>query len=387
MYDNTINLLEELDNASQIHHLQRDDIDALMLEFATRITKTLHIERLSVWLLNSKKDALISFGEYDTRTNLLKKDDVLKASDFPAYFTAIRSNKIILAPDIVNDPNTFELTLSYSTPNNVVSLMDVPLRIMGEIVGVMCFEKTGKIQRNFTHKEQTFAFSLGLVFSSNLEARHRRAAQAKLEMALKEKEMLIKEINHRVKNNFTVLTSLLRLSKNQSKSDEVKTCLDEYEHRILSMMKIHDLLSQTPNQIEIPLGNYLHQLVLEFKNSHPEISKNIHSFIAEEECYVDSSVAINLGLIITEVFLNAVKYAFMKDKETEFHLNLIYNNAKHVIEVGNSGKGFAFFEKMKEGTLGLELIHDLSQELCEKTVFPDTNSCFYTFHLIKKGSV
>ncbi|MBK7669200.1 MAG: sensor histidine kinase [Sphingobacteriaceae bacterium] len=103
--------------------------------------------------------------------------------------------------------------------------MDIPLRIGGELVGVMCYEKTGKVERVFNEKEQTFAFSIALVFASNLEARQRRAVQTKLEVALKEKDLLIKEINHRVKNNFSILISLMRLSKSQGKTIDPKLFL------------------------------------------------------------------------------------------------------------------------------------------------------------------
>lgn len=382
MLDKSIDLLKELDSASQIHHLQRDDIDALMLEFAKRITATLHIERMSVWIFNQKKDAIISMGEYDTRIGKLGKEKILSKLEYPHYFKALREDKIILAPDIINDPRTNEFTVSYSIPNGICSLMDVPLRIMGELVGVMCFEKCGKELRNFSEKEQTFALSLGLVFASNLEARHRRAAQTKLEAALKEKELLIQEINHRVKNNFTILISLLRLSKNQGKTQDPKILLEEYEQRIMSMVKIHDLLYQTKNYIQIPVHSYLNELVREFRNSHPEIAKDIEFNSDENECMLASRPAINLGLIITEIFLNSVKHAFLKEKGIKFFVELksIGENAFE-IRIGNTGKGFDFEKNLKEDTLGIHLIKDLAEEICERVSFPTEEKNEYEFWL------
>ncbi len=388
MLDSSINLLEEIDSASQIHILQRDDIDALMLEFATRITATLKIERMSVWLFNDKRDAIISMGEYDTRTKKLLKENILLQKDFPNYFYALEKNKIILAPEILNDSKTIELAESYSKPNHIISLMDIPLRIMGELVGVMCFEKTGDEQRNFTEKEQTFAFSLSVVFSSNLEARHRRAAQHKLEAAIKEKELLIKEINHRVKNNFTILISLLRLSKNQGRSTDAKILMEEYEQRIMSMLKIHDLLFQTDNYIKIPVARYLTELVNEFRNSHPEFRDKIKSKIDDEELYLDSSTAINLGLVITEIFLNAVKYAFLKEKNVEFFIELEKSKENNFsIHIGNTGPGFDFENSSSEDTLGLSLIKDLSQEICESVSFPNEKNSFYDLKISVEGEI
>ena len=382
MLDKSIDLLKELDSASQIHHLQRDDIDSLMLEFATRITATLHIERMSVWIFNPKKDAIISMGEYDTRTSKMERDNILSKLEYPHYFKALKENKIILAPDIINHPSTKEFTIPYSIPNGICSLMDVPLRISGELVGVMCFEKCGSVLRNFSEKEQTFAFSLGLVFASNLEARHRRVAQNKLEAALKEKELLIKEINHRVKNNFTILISLLRLSKNQGKTQDPKVLMEEYEQRIMSMLKIHDLLYQTNNFIDIPVKEYLEELVKEFRNSHPEEASNIEFTHDEKDCYLASRPSINLGLMITEIFLNSIKHAFLKQKGIKFFIDLkVQNENEFVISIGNSGTGFDFEQELKNETLGLHLIKDMAEEICVKTVYPSKEKNGYEFWL------
>lgn len=68
MINKDIDLLQELDSVSQIHFLNRSDIDQIMTDFAVRILPSLKIERMSVWLFNSFKTALISIGEYDTRT-------------------------------------------------------------------------------------------------------------------------------------------------------------------------------------------------------------------------------------------------------------------------------------------------------------------------------
>jgi two-component sensor histidine kinase len=382
MLDKSIDLLKELDDASQIHPLNRDDIDDMMLEFAKRITATLHIERMSVWIFNPKKDAIISVGEYDTRTGMLEKEKILSKLEFPNYFKSLRENKIILAPDIINDPRTKEFNIPYSIPNGICSLMDIPLRIMGDLVGVMCFEKCGNVLRNFSEKEQTFAFALATVFASNLEARHRRAAQHKLEEALKEKELLIQEINHRVKNNFTILISLLRLSRNQGKTENPKVLAEEFEQRIMSMGKIHDMLYQTKNYISIPVNSYLNELVREFRNSHPELVNQINFTDDEQDCYLASRPAISLGLIITEIFLNAVKHAFSKQKGIHFLIELnVEDNGQFIIKAGNSGTGFNFETELKNETLGIHLIKDMSEEICGNVKFPQEKSGMYELTL------
>lgn len=101
--------------------------------------------------------------------------------------------------------------------------------------------------------------------ASNLESLKRRAAQSKLEKALEEKELLLKEINHRVKNNLSILISLLRLIKSRVKTDESKVLLEQYEQRIFSMLKIHGMLDKNNLYSKINLSDYIKELVIEFR--------------------------------------------------------------------------------------------------------------------------
>ncbi|HRJ34886.1 MAG TPA: hypothetical protein PK610_02815, partial [Flavobacteriales bacterium] len=101
-----VNLLEELDNLSKIHNLEREDIDAMMAEFAKRILHALRIDRMNVWLFGDDQQQLVSVGEYDLRSHYFKKDSVLLRKNFPAYFKALEENKIILAKNIHTHPAT-----------------------------------------------------------------------------------------------------------------------------------------------------------------------------------------------------------------------------------------------------------------------------------------
>ncbi|MEO6305885.1 MAG: histidine kinase dimerization/phosphoacceptor domain -containing protein, partial [Bacteroidia bacterium] len=259
-----INLLEELNNISKIHFLSRNDIDVIMSDFAKRILPCLKMERMNVWLFNQEKTALISIGEYDTRSQKFTKNSILSSKDYPIYFKALNSNEIILAEDIYNHPLTKEFSDNYSKPNAIHSLLDIPLRISGELVGVMCYEKT-ETQKIFSKDEISFCLSVSMVLASTLESRKRRAFQHKLEKALQEQDLLLREINHRVKNNLTILISLMRLTKTRVKSEESKNLMDEYEHRIFSMLKIHDMLDRNNLYSEINLSEYIKELIIEFR--------------------------------------------------------------------------------------------------------------------------
>lgn len=381
----TVNLLEEIDSVSKIHVLKREDIDNLMIEMAKRIVASLHIERLSVWLFNPEHTAIISMGEYDLRSHTFKKESTLHAKDFPVYLKALTENKILLAPNVYTSPLTKEFTEQYLKPNDIISLMDIPLRIGGELVGVMCYEQTGNVERVFTEKEQTFAFSISLIFASNLEARHRRALQSKLEEALKEKDLLIKEINHRVKNNFSILISLMRLSKNQGKTVDPKTIFEEYEQRVLSMLKVHDMLYQSKNFSGVNISEYLSELVKEFRNTHAESAENIKAELAPVDLTLDSKKALHLGLVVTEIFLNYFKYCYLKSPNCNLLITLSgLKKDRVVLRMGNDGAGFDFNEKVKADTLGLPLIKDLAEGICEKVSYPSLKKNYYEFEISNK---
>jgi two-component sensor histidine kinase len=385
MLTKDINLLEELDNISKIHILERDQIDSIMIDFAGRIIKALKIERISVWIFNTERDAIISMGEYDGRSKIFLKDRLLYKAHYPEYFKTLEQNRIVIAEDVINDPATRELGDDYLKKHDICSLMDVPLRIAGEVVGVMCFEKCGE-KREFTREAQSFGLSLAIVFASNLEARQRRAYQQELEKTLAEKEVLIKEINHRVRNNFSILISLMRLSKERGNTMDAKTIFNEYEQRINSMLKIQDLLYHTKNYTEVNVSDYISELVQEFKKSNVELFDHIKSSIEKSALLVPTKIAIHLGLIVSEIFLNSIKYAFQQTANYEFSIELSFTSSNQTIglKIGDNGKGFSFEELYEKNTLGLPLIKDLSESIHSITTFPTVGNAYYSLKLGNK---
>lgn len=382
MLDHSINLLEELDNISKVHWLESDDLDIIMKDFASHIVASLKIERVNIWLYGKDKNTIVSIGEYDSRTKKLKKDSILEKDKYPLYFNAIETNKIILAEDVHTNKATKEFSESYSKPNDIESLMDIPIRIAGELIGVICFEKI-LVRKKFNSKEQSFALSVALVLGSTLEARHRRAAQHKLDKLLTEKDLLIKEINHRVKNNFAVLIGLLRINKANTKSRDIEVVLDEYEQRILSMTKIHDMLCQSNSFANISLSDYLNELILEFQKSHPKIETAIIKHIDIVNCYLPSKEAIHIGLVITEILLNSIKHSLVNiNNNYKLFISLTQARDHNVhIKIGDNGNGFDFAEKIKMQKIGLQLIKDLVEGMGIKAVYPTVKDNMYEFTL------
>lgn len=362
MKQDSLNLLAEIDSMSKIHALHRGDIDKIMIEFAQRILTIFRIERMAVWLFNPEKDAIVSIGEYNLTTRNFTKGSSLPREKYLRYFKAIDENEILLAENIYANPNTAELSFDYSEPNDIISLMDIPLRIEGELIGVMCFEKTGTVERVFTEKEQYFAMSVGVILASSLEARHRRALQVRLNEELKEKETLLKEIHHRVKNNLTVVSSLLSLQSHKSKDDFHRNLFDECRHKVNTISGIHELIYKSETLSEINAKEYFSKLIHDLHEFYRTDSIKVELVAQIDDVSVDLNYALPMALIANEVVTNCYKHAFGSRIEGKIWFSIESKGARITMSVKDDGVGFDWDEP-KSDSLGIEIIKGLADQI------------------------
>lgn len=377
MKELSINLLEEIDSMSKIHDLHRGDIDKIMIEFAQRLLTIFRIERMGVWLFNPQRDAIISMGEYELRTKKFSKGTLLSEANYPSYFQAISENEILLIENIYTNPITIELTIDYSLPNEIISLMDIPMRIDGEVIGVMCFEKTGIKERIFSEREQFFALSVAAILASSLEARKRRALQVILNQELKEKETLLKEIHHRVKNNLSVVSSLLSLQASKSEDDFHKNLFDECRHKVNTISGIHELIYKSESLAEINAVAYFSTL-----------NANLHEFYSTDALLVrletridplamELVYALPLALIANEVLTNSYKHAFLGRAEGTLWFSLVSKDGKISLIIKDDGHGFAWND-LKSDSLGLEIIKGLAEQIDAEYSFEVDHGTVFT---------
>ncbi|PWL32571.1 MAG: hypothetical protein DCO96_03235 [Fluviicola sp. XM-24bin1] len=374
-----IDLLQELNSISKTHTLQRNEIDEIMIEFAGRITRSLKIERMSVWLLDYNKQEMTSMGEYDLRDESFKKESVIPMSMCPEYFAALEKDELLYVPNVLESPITKGLNESYNKPSGIITLLDIPLRFDGQMIGVMCFEKTGDEVKEFDSKERFFAQAISMVFSSNLEARKRRALQAHLDQELHEKETLLKEIHHRVKNNLAVVSSLVNMQSAKAKDDYHRQLLDDCRGKIQSIADIHDIVYQTNSFSAISVRKYFSQLLEEILQFYDGDEKDISVALRIDDFELSTQSLIPLGLIVNEVVTNAFKHAFEGMQGGEVSFTLIRDKGFLQLNIIDNGVGFGDSENGHE-RLGMEIIKDLAEQI-------DATFSFYsdedgvTFHL------
>ncbi len=362
MLVSNFNLLEEINSVSKIHSLKRDDIDAIVIEISKRLTAAFRIEKISAWLFNTNRDAIISMCEYDLPTDTFTKENIIYQKDCPRYFKAISEIEILLVPNVFIHNDTSELVDVYFNKHNIISLMDIPLRIDGKLIGVMCFEKTGTIERVFTEKEQVFAFSCALIFSSTLEARQRRTTQAILDKELKEKEILIKEINHRVKNNIAVVSSLINLQKYKAKDEYHRLLFDEIKTKVDAISSIHEMIYQTNSSATLEFQDYILQLLNELNLFYKSKSKSVAIIKNLDKIIVDIDKAIPLALIINEVITNSFKHAFEGVSNPKIEVTIKQSENRTLLSISDNGKGFDYHNVSKD-SLGIDIINGLVSQL------------------------
>ncbi len=351
MQENSINLVEELDNASKIHFLERDDIEKLMVEFGKRIVKVLKIERINVWLFTSGGENIISVGEYDAPTKSFSKDHIIRRVDFPSYFDAISRNKIILVPNVYHSPITKELSESYFKPNKIISLMDIPLRIGGELIGIICFEKVGIAEREFNQNEQTFALSLSLVLASNFEARYRRAAQKKLDETLIELESLNTElesfsysVSHDLKAPLRAVmgyTEILKDDYQRLLDDDGKIVLDKIQEAAARMnglidglLKLSKLGKGELNKPSVDMDECARKACDEIK----ELKAHTASITQNRLLPAHGDVTL-LRQVWTNLISNAIKYSSGK-KFPKIEIGCYEEEKSNTYFVKDNGAGF-----------------------------------------------
>ncbi|MDX2229983.1 MAG: PAS domain S-box protein [Leptolyngbyaceae cyanobacterium bins.349] len=144
--------------------------------------QTIDVERASVWLYNPTKTKIVCADLFDLGTMFHSNGQELWAREYPAYFHALELEQIIAADDACTDPRTSEFVSSYLQPLGIMAMLDAPIRLGGETIGVLCIERVGK-PYEWTLEEQGFARSLADLVALAFEVQQRQQAEIALKVS------------------------------------------------------------------------------------------------------------------------------------------------------------------------------------------------------------
>ena len=212
--------------------------------------------------------------------------------------------------------------------------------------------------------------SLGIIVIAYLNIKRKNEllhkTNSELEKLAHQKQILLKEVHHRVKNNLTTLKSLLFLQAKASDNAEVKLVLEECQLRIQSMALIHQNLYEEGGKETVEFYQFIEQLFEALKLSFNPVDTEVEVNLQSNQVSLDISLALFLGLVLNELVTNSYKYAFKNKAKGKISLNLVHENGKFVVTYYDDGIGLPNgFNETTEG-FGFKLIRILTRQINAK---------------------
>lgn len=216
---------------------------------------------------------------------------------------------------------------------------------------------------------------------SYIRYRQKQALSKRLQSTLAERELLIKEIHHRVKNNLQIVSSLLSVQKKQVHKLTPEEIINQSQNRIYTMAMIHERLYQSENLEEISIQEYFADICSYYENAYSldELGIDIEQQI---DCpNIDIDQLIPIGLVMNELILNSIKHAF-DGKPGTITISAVVENEKIEFTFADNGKGLPEdYEQKARSSLGMQLIKGLIQQIRATMEVKNVRGAVFVFRL------
>lgn len=205
--------------------------------------------------------------------------------------------------------------------------------------------------------------------------------EERVNQSLREKEVLLKEVHHRVKNNMQVISSILNLQSSYVTDEYALNLLKESQNRIKTMAYIHESLYQNKTFSSINFSEYISTLTNNILQSYAAAIQKVKLELDVQKIILNLDTSIPAGLIINELVTNSIKHAFTGSNEGIIYINLYTKDNVLFLEVSDNGKGFPKEVDFRNtNSLGLQLVNTLVEQLDGKVELKsneDTGTSFY----------
>ncbi len=349
--------------SSEFIKLDTSEIDNSIIKALELVVNYTQVSRGYVFLFSDNKEKLILTYEWNHKGTInLKKTlnniDVYSVRDL---ISLLKKGKIVEGQK-TTEQSTEEYPFNkIMLSTGALSYIQLPLFISNALIGCIGFDTTLK-SINWT-TDIINAYNLTGQLITHALARKQKDEQIKA--SLSEKEILLKEIHHRVKNNMQVIISLLNLQANTINNEEIKDIFEESQDRIKAMAIIHEKLYQSKNFEEIDFAGYIKNLTDYLLHSYNIKGENVIIQTDTENIPIEIDMAVPLGLIINELVTNAFKYAFKKTTHGKILVRLHLKESDNLfLEVSDNGSGIAeSIDYQNTTSLGLQLVCSLTQQI------------------------
>ena len=289
------------------------DLDSTLRRTTEIDARTIGVNRVSIWIFNPEHTEIACRDLYSRAENVHDKGMVLKAKESPHYFKALEESRAIAADRALSDPRTCEFADSYLNPRGIVSMMDIPIRRQGAIIGVICHEHSGR-ERKWTLEEQQFAISVGDAITLSLEA-----SEGKRMERVNESIFQISEAANSAQNLQGLFHSIHQVISGLMPANNFYISLYDSVHSILSFPYFVDEFDTPPEPK--PLGRGLTEYVLRTGQAllaSPEIFAElerrgeVESIGAPSIDWLGVPLNINgqtIGVLVVQTYAEGLRYS------------------------------------------------------------------------------
>lgn len=346
------------------------DLPFLFDTVTWEMTNLLRSDGCIVYEWDQDADRLTVFADYEaTLGEDLGDSAALTLSNYPL-------RKRVLLERFAQQVHYRDADLAEQTfmaQRDIRSALFLPMAFQDHVVGLVVVTQR-QVERTFTDREislgqlltnqaATAVENARLYARAQQEIEERARVEAKIKSSLKEKEILLQEIHHRVKNNLQVISSLLNLQSQGIQDTATLEIFRESQHRIRSMALIHEKLYRSQDLARVDFAEYIRNLASFLIRSYR--SRAVRLNLEAGDVFLAIDNAVPCGLIVNELISNSLKHAFADGREGEIYVKLM-QAADHTVRlvVGDNGVGFP--EDMDfetTGSLGLQLVTMLVEQL------------------------
>ncbi len=202
----------------------------------------------------------------------------------------------------------------------------------------------------------------GLVFIRDIS--DRKKAEERIKKSLEEKEVLLKEIHHRVKNNMQVISSLINIQAMRIKDKKTQEIFRDTRNRVMSMALVHERLYRSEDLAGIDFKMYIERMSVHLMSYYQEASQNIELKTDVKDIFLDITKAMPLGLITNELITNSLKHAFPKSKKGKITIEFYKKGKIFHLNIGDNGIGFPKdLDFRKAESMGMDLVNSLVRQI------------------------
>lgn len=356
-----IKIIEHLGKSSKV---RKGSIDEALSEILEKSLEAVDVTRVNVWLADEDFSSIRCIGSHALKDGQAfineSKDNILDQDQYPKYFKMLQSEDTIVADDVMNDPQTAELVDTYLVNNGITSMMDVPLRSNGKMIGVICFEHTGPL-RKWNVFEIKFGVLIAQIISLLLEGYEKAKLSRKQLRYVKEKEELLNETNNRAKYIFTLMNTVLAFDEKHCKDDYHKHLCHSIKNNLLNISGVHEIMINEKDFSNINIEKKVLRIFGYMQNLYPQMH-NIEIEVKVSNVHLHISQAMTLGLLINQLIQISYEQSFIENPSGKITLTLHTSSNKCILNYKDDGKVLSE-EQINGSLLELRLAEIFSSDI------------------------